>query len=74
MRTAMVSKEWCEVLRAGRGKVEDWSWEVTFLSDGVVADRHFYKTEALARDAANLFEGGKYRESEFGGIEFDKVG
>jgi hypothetical protein len=73
MRTAMVSKEWGEVKRNGH-KVEGWSWEVAFLTDGVVVDRHYYKTDYHAQNAAALFEGGKYHESEFGGVEFEEVG
>ena len=55
MREAVVSAEWGEVVRNGR-KIEGWAWEVKFLSDGVVMDRHYYKTEELARHAADLFE------------------
>ena len=73
MRKAMVSKEWGEVSRQGR-KIEDWAWEVTFLSDGVVVDRHCYKTEQFAQNAAALFEQGKFYESEFGGVEFEENG
>jgi hypothetical protein len=41
----------------------------------VVLDRHCYKTEELAQNAANLFECGKYYESKFkfGGVEFEEV-
>ena len=71
MREAVVSKEWGEVVRNGR-KIEDWAWEVTFLFDGLVLDRHCYKTEQFAQNAANLFECGKYYESKFRfGVEFD---
>jgi effector-binding domain-containing protein len=57
MREAVVSKEWGEVKRNGR-KIEGWSWEVTFLDNGVVVDRHYYKTEEFAQNAAFLFEEG----------------
>jgi hypothetical protein len=73
MREAVVSAEWGEVVRNGR-KIEGWAWEVTFLSDGVVMDRHCYKTEELARHAADLFERGKFYESEFGGVEIMLAG
>lgn len=73
MREAVVTKEWGEIKRNGH-KVEGWSWEVAFLTDGVVVDRHYYKVEQVARNAAALFEGGKYYESEFGGVEFEEVG
>ena len=57
MRTAVVAKEWGEVVRNGH-KIEDWAWEVTFLSDGVVVDRRCFKTEQFAQIAAILFEHG----------------
>jgi hypothetical protein len=70
MRTAVVAKEWGEVVRNGR-KIEDWAWEVTFLADGVVMDRHCYKSEELAQNAAIRFEQGDFCVSEHGGVEFD---
>lgn len=73
MREAVVAKEWGEVKRNGH-KVEGWSWEVTFLLNGEVKDRHYYKTEYHARNAAALFDGGRYYDSEFGGVEFEEVG
>jgi hypothetical protein len=73
MRTATVTAEWGEVVRNGR-KIEGWSWEVTFLVDGVVVDRHCYKTAALAQHSANLFERGKFYESERGGVEIMLMG
>jgi hypothetical protein len=72
-REAVVSKEWGEVVRNGR-KIEDWSWEVTFLSDGVVMDRHYYKTAELAQHSANLFERGEFYESKYGGVEIMLMG
>lgn len=57
MREAVVSKEWGEV-GFGSSKRDGWSWEVTFLADGVVVDRHCYKTEEFAQNAAFLFEEG----------------
>jgi hypothetical protein len=69
-REAVVSKEWGEVWREGR-KIEDWSWEVTFLSDGVVMDRHCYKIEQFAQNAAILFERGKFYVGKYGEVEFD---
>jgi hypothetical protein len=73
MRTATVTAEWGEVVRNGR-KIEDWSWEVTFLADGAVMDRHCYKTEELAQHSAILFERGKFYVSEFGGVEIMLMG
>jgi hypothetical protein len=73
MREAVVSAEWGEVVRNGR-KIEGWAWEVKFLSDGVVMDWHCYKTEELARHAADLFERGFYHESEYGGVEIMLAG
>jgi hypothetical protein len=61
MRAAVVSKEWGEVVRNGR-KIEDWAWEVTFLSDGVVVDRGCYKTEQFAQNAADRFKRGGVEE------------
>jgi hypothetical protein len=73
MREAVVSKEWGEV-GIGSSKRDGWSWEVTFLDNGVVVDRHYYKTEEFAQNAAFLFERGKFYVSEFGGVEFEEVG
>lgn len=70
MRTAWVTAEWGEVVRNGR-KIEGWAWEVQFRADGVAMDRHCYKTEDLARDAARRFEAGDFRLSEWGGVKFD---
>ena len=70
MREAVLSKEWGEVMRQGR-KFEDWGWEVTFLADGAVVDRHCYKTEELAQNAAIRFEQEDCHVSEYGGVEFD---
>jgi hypothetical protein len=68
MRVATVTKEWAEVKRNGI-KVEDWSWTVTFVKDGVHMDEHYYKTAKVAKAAAVLFELGRYKVSEFGGVE-----
>lgn len=72
-REAVVSAEWGEVVRNGH-KIEDWAWEVTFLSDGVVMDWHCYKTEELARHSADMFERGFYHESKYGGVEIMQAG
>ena len=73
MRTATVTAEWGEIVREGR-KIEGWAWEVTFLSDGVVMDRHCYKSQALAQHSANLFERGEFYESKYGGVEIMLMG
>ena len=74
MREAIVTKEWGEVCRNGR-KIEDWAWEVAFFVDGKddPIDRHTYKTEEFAENAAQLFERGLYYTSEFGGVEFEQA-
>jgi len=74
MRTATVEKEWAEVRRKGRGKVEDWSWTVTFYEgewNDDLADRHYIKTEADAKLIAALFEEGAYTVGELGELCFD---
>ena len=69
MREAVVSAAWGEVVRGGR-KIEGWAWDVDFLVDGVVVDRHCYKSQALARNSARLFEEGAWHFCEYGGVEF----
>jgi len=73
MREAIVTKEWGEV-GFGSSKTDGWAWEVAFFVDGNEdpIDRHFYKTEAFAKNAASLFERGFYYTSEFGGVEFEE--
>ena len=72
MREAIVTKEWGEV-GFGSSKTEGWSWEVAFFAAGDEdpIDRHYYKTELAAQNAANLFERGLYFTSDFGGVEFE---
>jgi hypothetical protein len=76
MRMATVEKEWAEVRRKGQGKVEDWSWTVTFyegewieMNDWI--DRHYINNEADAEMIATLFECGAYSVGEFGELCFD---
>jgi hypothetical protein len=71
MRIAIVEKEWCEVRRKGRGKVEDWSWRVDYLDRGVWKDAHYINNEADAKMVASLFEAGAFTRTEFGGVSFD---
>lgn len=74
MRRATVEKEWAEVRRKGRGKVEDWSWTVTFYdnwNDGDLADQHYINNEADAKMIAALFECGAYTVGELGELCFD---
>jgi hypothetical protein len=71
MLIAIVEKEWAEVRRKGRGKVEDWSWTVTFVENGVKIDEHYIKNEADAMMIASLFEAGAFARTEFGGVCFD---
>ena len=69
MLKATVVREWAEVRRAGRGKVEDWSWAVTFRKDGQLIDEHYYSTAKVAKAAAHLFEIGRYSVGEYGGVK-----
>lgn len=71
MRVAEVEKEWAEVRRKGRGKVEDWSWTVGFYDGDVNVDRHYINNEADAKMIAALFEAGEFTLSEYGGVCFD---
>jgi hypothetical protein len=71
MLIAAVEKEWAEVRRKGRGKVEDWSWVVDFYDTFAWLDRHYINNEADAKFIAALFEAGAFTRSEFGGVSFD---
>ena len=69
MLKATVVREWAEVRRPGRGKVEDWSWTVTFRKNGQFIDEHYYSTAKVAKAAAHLFEIGRYSVGEYGGVK-----
>lgn len=73
MREAIITREWGEVIAPNGRKVEGWAWEVAFFVDGDEdpVDRHCYKTELAAQNAANLFERGLYYTGDFGGVEFE---
>ena len=73
MRAATVEKEWAEVRRKGRGKVEDWSWTVTFYEDGTRIDQHYINNEADAKMTAVLFECGAHTVGEYGELCFDSA-
>ena len=73
MRTATVEKEWCEVRRKGRGKVEDWSWSINFFAIDEWLDRHYINNEADAKMIAALFEAGAFTRTEFGGVTFENA-
>lgn len=73
MRVATVEKEWSEVRRKGRGKVEDWSWTVTFYDDGEKIDQHYINNETDAKFIALLFESGAVERTEYCGVEFDRA-
>jgi len=73
MWLAEVEKEWAEVRRKGRGKVEDWSWTVNFFDVDVWLDRHFINNEADAKMIASLFEAGFFTRDGFGGVTFDNA-
>lgn len=72
MRVATVEKEWAEVRRKGRGKVEDWSWTVTFYEDGTRIDQHYINNETDAKLIAALFEADAFNYTEYGGITFSR--
>lgn len=71
MFIAEVEKEWAEVRRSGRGKVEDWSWTVNFFDTDTWLDRHYINNEADAKMIAALFEAGAFTRTEFGGVTFE---
>jgi hypothetical protein len=75
MFKAILRKEWGEVRRSGRGKVEDWSWEVAFYETPhfPALDRHCYKTEAEAKLVATLFESGDFHLGQYGEVVINKV-
>lgn len=73
-RIATVEKEWGEVRRKGRGKVEDWSWTVSFDYGPwyyELSDQHYINNEADAKLIAALFEDGAFTIGEFGELCFD---
>jgi hypothetical protein len=73
MREAIITRAWGEVIAPTGRKIEGWAWEVSFFNTGDQdpVDRHVYKTELAAQNAANLFERGLYFTSDFGGVEFE---
>lgn len=80
--TATVEKEWCEVWRKGRGKVEDWSWCVSYYDasmfevDGTAdstVDRKWMKCEADAKLNAALFEMGCFVYGTLSEVVIDNV-
>lgn len=71
MLTATISKEFGEVLRSGR-KCEGYSWEVSFMKDDKLIDRHYYKIQLFAENAVSLFQRGLYHTSQYGGVEFEE--
>jgi hypothetical protein len=73
MLTAIIKKEWAEVRRPGRGKVEDWSWTVIFYDGALRLDEHYYKTEADAKMVAALFEAGEFHHGAYGEVVIDEV-
>jgi hypothetical protein len=56
------------------GHVTRMSYEVAFFVDGNEdpVDRHYYKTETVAKNAASLFERGLYYTGQYGGVEFEE--
>lgn len=71
MRVATVEKEWAEVRRKGRGKVEDWSWTVTFYDNDNKIDEHYINNEADAKLIALLFEADAFNYTEYGGLTLE---
>ena len=78
MLTATVEKEWGEVWRKGRGKVEDWSWCVSYYDASMfevdnAADRKWMKCEADAKLDAAIFEMGCFEYGSYGEVVTDDV-
>jgi hypothetical protein len=71
MRIATVEKEWAEVRRKGRGKVEDWSWTVSFHDNEWALDQHYINNEADAKMIASLFEASAFTTGEYGELCFE---
>lgn len=66
-RSTKITPEWGEI-GFGSKKREGWSYEVAFLVDGAQIDRHGYKTQAFAEEAARRFERGDYTIGEYGEV------
>jgi sensor domain CHASE-containing protein len=73
MRTTLVQKEWCEVRRKGRGKIEDWSWRVDYYDDGAWKDAHYINNEADAMLRSALFVDGAFTIAQYGEVRFDSA-
>jgi len=76
MREAIVTEEWIdEDVCYGDydSHITRKIYEVAFFAagDDDAIDRHYYKTELAAQNAANLFERGLYYTGEHGGVEFE---
>ena len=71
--TATIEKEWAEVRRPGRGKVEDWTYCVTMCINGMVDDVCWLKTEADAKMLAIMYELGEFTRGEYDAIESKAV-
>lgn len=77
MLRTTIEKEWAEVRRKGLGKVEDWTWCVTYYDtrewgDNLM-DRHWMKTEEDAKMRAAMFESGNFKYGEYGQVLFDNA-
>lgn len=66
-RITYIEKTYGECRRNGR-KVEDYSWEVTFLTTGplVVVDRACYNSAELALERSHQWREGEYTIGEYG--------
>lgn len=72
MFTSTVEKEWAEVWRKGRGKVEDWTWCVTFYQNDEKHDECCYKYEDIARMNSVLFNLGFFTWGNYGQVVIDE--
>ena len=77
MREAIITEEWVDddvCIGDYDGHETRKSYEVAFFVSGDEdpIDRHYYKTEEFAKNAAALFERGLYYIGQYGGVEFEE--
>lgn len=77
MREAIVTEDYVDIdvcYGDYDGHVTRKSYEVAFFvsDDEDPIDRHYYKTEEFAKNAASLFERGLYYIGQYGGVEFEE--
>jgi len=77
MLRTTIEKEWGEVRCKRRGKVEDWSWMVSFYDtrewDDPLVDRHWYKTEQDAKFVSAMFEAGNFKYGKYTEVLIDNA-